>query len=188
MDTYRLISIDPGSYHVGVTVWFLDTELQIRGIDTYIIELGNRREAIFINDIVERCDRLEKELWDILDYISPSIVSIETPFINMRTPTSVIPLARVLSSITGTIYRFNRNIKILDISPFEAKKAIHMGNTLTYKELKKKGRISELVYSNEELNRHIEGKYITEHEIDSIAVGYMTIRYIREHPLVLVSY
>ena len=185
---YKIISIDPGTYHLGVATWHLDSELNILNINTDSIEIGNSgSNPMFIRDIIYRCERITIELYDILEYVNPNIVAIETPFINNKRPTSIIPLAKVFDAITGTVYSFNKYIKIMEISPFEAKRDINSGE-FTHRELSDKDNIKLSVEHIEELNRYVDTNKITEHEIDSIAVGYTVVKYLRRHPIVTVTH
>ncbi len=106
----RVMGIDNGSHVVGYAV-LEDGALVTAGtIKSEAKDQGRRLAVIY----EEFCKLLEDQ--------KPDLVAIETPFINSKFMSAVIPLGHSRGVLVLALAQ--RNLKRLDVSPSEAKRAV----------------------------------------------------------------
>jgi Holliday junction resolvasome RuvABC endonuclease subunit len=174
-----LIGIDPGSTHMGVSIFDIDDNtLELKNIITYSIDASKVDVNNGLNfHITHRLNYLANTFYNILQEYYPVAITIENPFINRFRPGSVIPLAKNLALIENVTLDFDSSIFINRISPSEAKNAIGM-----------KGGVNK-DSMRDALNRHEIKKYLTkdiddmtEHEIDATAICLSLYQLVLEFP------
>jgi Holliday junction resolvasome RuvABC endonuclease subunit len=178
-DVIRLISIDPGTYKLGVAIYeinLIDRSILSLEADTWMIEKLDRITYIEEFD----CDDLEVRLLKIRDHLSfvladfdPHTVVIERPFFNRFKPAAYGAVVRVLETICVTCFAYNNNIQFKCISPHEVKKEVSAqfsGDKEKIKlGLKKKDDIKHLPIYN-------KLDSLGPDTIDAIAIGYSYIK------------
>ena len=116
-----------------------------------------------------------------MEEYKPLALGIETSFLNMRFPKAVIQLSQYLAVITNTTKSIVSDIKIFRYSPKYIKNNIGAGGDA------KKDDMTSAIKKIPEVNDKIKIETLTEHEIDSLAIGYVVLKEIRSYPLVLCA-
>lgn len=176
-----ILGIDPGSNHAGLAAIEIDDTCQIKSITTHHIDVSKDNASnLYTAPIVARLHRLEVMVEHFIDRYQPFCVASEHPFINVRRPGSVIPIARALSLIENTVYKYDKHILQFPMRPGEVKKAVNAKN------FKGKEPMLDAVSAIQEITEHIDVSEITDHEVDAIALAYGFLNHLREHPEILI--
>lgn len=176
-----ILSIDPGTIHLGITIFKLDKDLNIENLKTIELLLKEDNKNITMPNLSYRVHKFSKEFRELLKEYHPNTVAFETPFINFRRPASVIPLAMIMGLITTIALDYDPYIYIHKISPSEVKNAIGAkGNS-------DKDGVLKAIKKNKEISKHINLDNISDHEVDSIAVGYGFLKIFRKTPSIFIT-
>jgi len=187
---FKIMGIDPGSHHIGISIFTINDKLVVIEMDSINMEIGNisNNRHLCNSDIIMRSNNFQKYIHDIVYHSNPLIIAIESSFSNHDRPTAVIALSKILGVLHNTIYSINPNIKIMEIPPLTAKKAINMDRPLTKTDIKDKTKVREWLCTNPELKDLVKDLVLSEHEVDAIAVTYSMLVKLRENPAILVVY
>lgn len=173
-NTFKIMAIDPGSNMLGVAIYELDEDLEIVNIETVSINIKvHQLEIVFLDPLMQRLAYLRKYLKSILEEHEPTLVTIESGFINSKRPAAVIPLTHAMSTLLNTIIDFDPLIKIFRVSPSVIK--INVGASFKAD----KDEVTEMVGRIPEIKKHIDVRSLTEHEVDGIAINYTCLKTIR---------
>jgi len=180
----RIMGIDPSSNYIGLTILNIDAKtFNIIDIITSVLDMSHITQTSNLMSLMhEKQIYLDIVFTGMLIDIAPDVVAIESPFINVRRPNAVIPLASMISVMTTRIKTVNPCILTRLYSPKAAKVvAGAKGNadkTDVLKALKKNTDLMSMLPGN------IDS--YTDHETDSIAIALCAIKDIREHPTILL--
>ena len=173
-DTFKVFGIDPSTNNVGVAIYTLTSDLRIVDIITIQLVYGNDDSQLH-----NRLMKLGAEMSYLIDTYSPMIVAMESGFIGMLRPGAFGPLSQAIYAIQSAITNTDRRVRINTYPPSVVKVSIGAGAHA------KKDDVRGKVFSNSELTPFIS-KYISEHEVDGLAIGYTLIQLIRANPLSLL--
>jgi Holliday junction resolvasome RuvABC endonuclease subunit len=179
--SFTIISIDPGSTHVGIAAFNVDIKslnildinawtingAKLAGKDTWTEELYDNRFS--------RILAIEEELLRIYMFYKPTIVASESPFINNSFPAAGIALTEVMSAIKRSLLRYDRWMHLYLIPPSSVKNAV-FANGAAKKDIMQE-KVIQLFSSL--YNGNIPIHLLDEHSIDAIAVGYATLKNIK---------
>lgn len=169
-----ILSIDPGINNCGLSVLDLETEFTVK--DTWLIKNARKFtdeekiiETRFGNRSVKVMAIINKIKEILATYPSISTIIIEAPFYNTLTPTAYGSLLEVIFSIKYLIVIPSQlNMKLVE--PLLVKKLFakqHIASKEVIKQfLHKKKETGEIIIS-----KNIDE--MSEHEIDSVAIGYV---------------
>jgi len=179
--TFYLIGIDPGN-NTGLALFEIYTDtFEIKNISTSVVVLNTlvhtEEELLMNRNIIlgNLCVRLA-ETYD------PNIMAMEAAFLNSRFPKAVMQLSQYTSTVEQAFYCYNKFIKLFKYPPKYVKKAIGAGGNAD------KDGMTVAVANISELSSKIDLSRVTEHEIDALAIGYITIQTIRLNPHILIGY
>ncbi len=183
MANFNIISIDPGN-NLGISIYTIDDEdYKIVNIETIFLVLNN-----YASEDGDGYDKINSKLKYLKDYMTkvmkdykPLALGIETSFLNMRFPKAVIQLSQYLAIIESVSKEVYSGIKIFRYSPKYIKSKIDAGGDA------KKDDMTSAVSKIKEITSKIKIDKLTEHEIDSLAIGYVMLKEIRQYPLVLCA-
>ena len=115
----------------------------------------------------------EDELRTILEVLKPNYIVIEGAFFDPRKPNAYVALVQCYYVIQKLAYLVS-HMPVYSIAPKEAKRALTSDGTSS------KDNIQESVLSNNKIifKQKKQALTITEHEADSIAIGFGFIRVI----------
>lgn len=168
------LSIDPGVNNTGLTVFSLNKKFKIH----YSYNVNNLRkftdeekelEKIYGQRTIKVLYILEK-IKKILNSYEIEEVVVEGPFYNALTPVAFGSLLEVINAIKYTLLIPN-NINIVVLEPLLIKK-IFTKERLANKELMKLFFLEKIHKEEIEIDDEININILTEHQIDSIAVGF----------------
>lgn len=175
-----IISIDPGVSNCGVSRLYLDENnvvivkesinvkgsLKLRGEHGEIAEDFDERTG----KVIRICDSIDEILNSFPEI---NMIILEAPFIHPGRPMAVVALLEVLNAIK---YRLSiiKRIKNILIAPKLVKKLFY-GNGKADKEKMQKALKHKVNKGFIILDETINIEELTEHQIDSIAVGYSYI-------------
>jgi Holliday junction resolvasome RuvABC endonuclease subunit len=184
--TYKVFAIDPGLSNTGLSI--IDVEYgtdKILRIETHNLnseKLHDRTQ--FDSELTEersiKLYKLKMELSYYLDKHKPAKVFCEAPFYNPLMPGAYRVLVQVVLTYQTAVKDFNGNTIFREITPMEVKKFV---KAKVIKKDTEKGKF-EMMKAVSEIPE-ITGALVkqllemTEHEIDSAAVGYTGLYY---HP------
>lgn len=182
--TYKLISIDPGTYYMGVCVYevrFRDRAVMAVDAFDWIIDKMDDITEIDTSNIptpLWRLRMVKEHFKRLMPLHQPSALVCEQPFFNPGKPNAFGALVKVLAVVQNEALDYNHEIDIRQISPFEVKKTI--GASLSSDKETVKAAIllkPELVkfVSEEQLNK------LGKDAIDAIAIGYTHIEESRKY-------
>lgn len=182
MNTFNIIAVDPGD-NIGISIYTLnDINYNIVNITTTTITLSNRVSVDNkINSImIDRIHYLNKYFFKLLKEYKPLVVVSEAAFLNSRFPKAVMILSQYIASIELAIRKYNKNIKLIRYPPkFIKKKIGATGNA-------DKNDMLKCVKTIKNIIKFIDVEQVSEHEIDSLAIGYVCIEELREYPDILL--
>jgi len=180
-DTFFIVSMDPGS-NTGVAVFELDAvTLDIVSISTMVIVLNNLIGKVDSVSIA-RINALHNICTDIANVYKPKVVGYETAFLNSRFPKAVVQLSQYTSVMEQAFNNADSFTKLYGYPPKLVKKLIGGGGNAD------KDGMLVAVNKIPELSSKLLLNRLTEHEIDAIAVGYITVQAVRTIPHILISY
>lgn len=179
IETFNLIGIDPGN-NLGISVFNLDTELNIKNITTHYIFLEDFPSSLSYDKKLARLLYLQQLPFRLVNLYNPVAVGIETAFMNSRFPQAVMALSQYVSTIEINFIAANNFIKFFKYPPKYIKKFIDTGDANKKDMLSGIKKIKEITNVFDPTGR-------TEHEIDATAIAYVTLQEIRKYPLVLCS-
>ena len=183
MANFNIISIDPGN-NLGISIYTIDDEdYKVVSVETIFIILNNygSEEGDGYDKINSKLSYLKKFMTEIMNEYKPLALGLETSFLNMRFPKAVIQLSQYLAIIENVSREVYSGIKIFRYSPKAIKSKIEAGGDA------KKDDMTTAVSKIEELKGKIKLDKLTEHEIDSLAIGYVMLKEIRQFPMVLCA-
>jgi len=169
-----LLGIDPGTSTLGLSIFHLNSDLEIERIDTECINTAREKTVFRENANLEyRIAVIGKEIERVLVTHNPVGMAIEMPFINPRRIGSVIPLARLLGVLMDRSIQTNPYRMIYKKSPSEVKNAVGAKGGAD------KDAVLLAVQQIDEIDRLIELDKLTDHEIDAIAINYGFLKSLR---------
>lgn len=177
---FNIMGVDPGSRTVGVTILTVrpsgnttvDLKLDVVGVRTLTLYIDSSGLGIHDN-IVDRTEKLARLIKGIYYVYKPSMVAIESSFVNLSRMGAVIPLTKAIHTIESTIVGIDKYAKIVTIPPGIIKKVFgssQKGKDAVLIAIKKKKHLVELM---EDVDK------VTDHEIDSVAIAFTLLEYIK---------
>ena len=177
----KVISIDPGN-NIGLCIYSLDsTNFKIVNIETKLFVLNNLIDTDDEYKTLYRLKAISNIIKNVVKTYKPMCLAFETSFLNMRFPKAVIQLSQYVGVIELTAYEADKNIKMFRYMPKYIKKNIGAGGNAD------KDDMTIAVSLVEDIIEHINVKLLSEHEIDSLAIGYIAIEEIRKFPFLLYA-
>lgn len=170
---YRIVSIDPGSIHLGISVFDIDLrERQLKSIEAFTIhteKLPNYTglDEEYFGERLIKLHKLKMRIAELIYQLQPQAVACESPFYNRLRPMAYGVLLETLSYIHTAVIEVNPLIFFKTIEPLLAKKAVGAGI------MKGKVDVRVCIESNPLLMSVLRTDIDTldEHALDSIAVG-----------------
>ena len=180
-DTIKILAIDPGG-NTGVSVYTITVpSLTIVNIETFFIDLTYYDKENGYERLKNKLLGLEKTILSLIEFYQPHILAIEDTFVNNRFPKSAIYLSQYIATIELTVMRHNRFISIFKYAPKLIKKY------MTGKGNADKDEMLAALLKNNEILPFVNTNTLTEHEIDSLAIGYLAIVQLRTDNLLLLQ-
>ena len=180
MDYINIMSIDPGT-NMGISIISVSVpDLKIQGITTSSIDLSTLTTPNELQDnLLLRTQKIQIIIRNIMDTYHPRVLAMEAAFVNVRFPRSVIYLSHYISAINLTITEADPFIKIFNYPPKKVKATVS-GGTATKEDM------MSAVSAIKEITSCIDPTKLTEHEVDSIAIGYTYIKELRDNPVLML--
>jgi len=179
-NNFYIIGIDPGN-NTGISIFELSSiDMSILSISTYTVILNNM--IVGMDILLERNLALNKICSCLYDMYIPKAVAVEAAFLNSRFPKAVMQLSQYTSTIDQAFYNKDNFIKILRYPPKYIKKCIGGGGNAD------KDGMLRAVKNIPELLNNVNLDRLTEHEIDALAIGYVSITELRRSPHILMSF
>lgn len=172
--TFNMLAIDPGKNHLGTSIHELDSRTgEYRSIEIETIHLHRvfRRRSTDedYTSVTDAClTKIQDHIEDLVDHYNIAFFAYESPFHNKFRPGAYGPLCEVVSACRMAVIHANPFVFIDSMSPQNIKKGVGAGGT------KGKEIMHEKVTANKELMGVLKCPIedLTEHCIDSIAIGY----------------
>lgn len=180
-ETFKIISIDPGTDSLGFAVMDVtyDNFNINRTIAKTIMASKHVNEDSWVSQIhgyrMARIQKLKSLLIDHFDKIEPAFIVCESPFFNPRRPGAFQPLAEILFAIKEAVLVHNSWLPLHLIDPSTIKKSVNAPGNADKTVMKK--AVTSLKDINYEGDIRIED--LDEHSIDAIAVGYCQVKNLR---------
>lgn len=176
--SFRMGCIDPGFNNLGVTVWDVNSrtgKINWIEVETMVVDKRPSRSGLDVEYVGERRYKLRKihENWlELCREYRIDVVCHETPFYNPRMPNAFASLVEVLAEIKNSTLRYCPTMQIIGLSPQSVKKGVGASGQ------KGKDIMFDKVTAIPEIMKAL-GDYpideLTEHCIDSMAVGWTTL-------------
>lgn len=170
---YRILSIDPGTDTLGVSVLDLDL-ITFEASVTYVTTLkASKRLKYFVEVEESRGSRKAKlhansiHLTEILLYFKPNTIISESPYLG-KFPTAFEALIQCMEMIQGCIDNYDRSLVLETIDPPNVKKAVGAPGRGGGKDIVKRAVLGLTKLKNSSGN---DLRNCDEHSIDAIAVG-----------------
>ncbi len=169
MDTYNLLSIDPGSQTLGLCVYTICSKTNIiLNIRTKTIHL----DKLPMNNLFDTINNKDDKLLSLHNFIKallieeqPLAVVIESPFFNRFSPKAYGVLTEVVTYVKLACYSYSVLVNVTMVEPLAVKKAVGVG----YRDGKE--GVSNSVKNMDVFKPFIHAN-MTEHEFDAIAIGW----------------
>lgn len=180
-DYINVVSIDPGN-NIGLCIYSLDPlTLKIVNIETKLFVLNNIIDTEDEYKTLHRLQAISNVVKNIMYVYKPMCLAFETSFLNMRFPKAVIQLSQYVGTIELTAYECNPYIKMFRYMPKYIKKNIGAGGNAD------KDDMTVAISVIKDITEHVNIKLLSEHEVDSLAIGYLAVEEIRKFPFLLYA-
>lgn len=172
--TALIIGIDPGTTRLGVGLIFVDLQtLKISHSIAMTISAdklvsSTNFVAKVYGDRYARIAAIKEALIDLFRFYQPSLVSCESPFINMRRPQAFGALTEVVFAIKEAVEEYNEYRGLDLVDPPTVKKAVGAAGNAGKDDMKK--QLIKLDVLN--YNGQVPLDQLDEHSIDALAVAY----------------
>lgn len=180
MNNFNIVSIDPGN-NIGISIYTINSlDLSIVNIETRLLILNNFLE----NDIDKMLTRLmviNNIIKDIHTIYNPLCIGLETSFLNLRFPKAVMQLSQYVGIIEFTSRDINPKCKFFRYMPKFIKSEIMAGGGAD------KNDMTKAVNNIKEITTFVNPLLLSEHEVDSLAIGYTMLIEIRKYPFILYA-
>lgn len=180
LSSFNIFGVDPGK-NTGIAIINVNIDnLTINNIETIRLKLDKTTYEYnfdFINNIFYLKDFLLK----MLNNYNPVAIGYETAFINTKFPNAIGQLSQYTCILDMVSREHNPFIKVYRYAPMLAK-------SLFNKSVGGKADKSDMLNAlkcNTELISFVNLDIITEHEVDAVAIGYITLQKIRNNPMQL---
>lgn len=188
----RLVSIDPGTDTLGVSVLEIDFKtgkIDIIEAKTFgagkLLRLNEKlkEEALLRGDRFSRLKLHEENLHSFLQAFQPTFVASEAPFMGLRRANAYEALLECLVAIRNAAYRYDDSIFVDMVSPTSAKKSVGVSGRGKTKDDVARGVAAAIKDKkrNIKYSSTVPLNNLDEHSIDSIAVGIYTAEALLNH-------
>ncbi len=179
MDTMCIMSVDPGT-NTGISFMTVNLpELDIVHIETYNINL-ELFDKNYGNNRVQRLHKLHVYITDLVRLFTPTVLAVEGAFLNSKFPKAVMYLSQYIATIENAVYGFNPEISLFKYPPRFIKSRIGATGSAD------KDKMLETIISVSEINDLLGDQFLTEHQVDSIAIGYTFLLELRNNTALLL--
>lgn len=169
-----MLAIDPGKHYLGISIHELESRTgRYRNIDIATLAVDRSFSPYGLSDevvsITDRClSKIRSRVIDIVYEYDISYFAYESPFYNPLMPGAYGSLCEVVSVLRTAVLDANPNILIDSMSPQNIKKGMGAGGT------KGKEIMLQKVLGTKEMMDVLsrDPSDLTEHCIDSMAIGY----------------
>lgn len=180
--SFNIIGIDPGK-NTGISIINVNIDnLTINNIETLRIKL-DRTEYEYNNEFINNIFYLKEHMINLLNTYNPVAIGYETAFLNSKFPNAIGQLSQYTCIIDMVSREYNPFIKIYRYAPMLAKSLFNK----TVGGKADKSDMLTALKNNIELNSFVKLDNITEHEVDAVAMGYITLQKIRIDPMQLFT-
>ena len=181
MNTYRILSVDPGSDKLGLALIAIDEQGQCEIEGT--LELDASRVLLvnsYFADIELKHGRRFARIQAIrdlflreLELIQPDHVLCESPFIHIRSH-AYASLIETLQTLHQSVFDFDPNLGFETVAPMSAKSAIDATGKKGGDKDWIRAQLIDYLSSdpNVTINDTLDLNVVSEHEIDAIVIGY----------------
>ena len=174
------MAIDPGT-NMGVSIISISVpDIKIIGISTSSIDLSIMTKPNELQDnLLLRTQVIQKMMREIMFMYRPRVLAMEAAFVNSRFPKSVMYLSQYIGAISLTVTEMDPFIKIFNYPPKKVKATVSGGKA-------NKDDMMAAVAKITEITDCIDPTKLTEHEVDSLAIGYTYLKELRNNPVLLL--
>lgn len=167
------LSLDPGIAFTGISI--NDTSEGFRVVETHIVK--NNRAFTPEEKVIEKSQgpravkllAIINKFKSLLERFNIEMIVIEAPFYNALTPQAYGSLLEVVFGLKYSVL-VPMDLKYRLIEPTLVKK-LFTSHGMAKKEMMKQFLISKIATGEIKMDKPVES--LTEHEIDSIAIGYV---------------
>lgn len=168
-----MLSLDPGIAFTGISI--NDTSEGFRVVETHIVK--NNRAFTPEEKVIEKSQgpravkllAIINKFKSLLEDFNIEMIVIEAPFYNALTPQAYGSLLEVVFGLKYSVL-VPMDLKYRLIEPTLVKK-LFTSHGMAKKEMMKQFLISKIATGEIKMDKPVES--LTEHEIDSIAIGYV---------------
>ena len=168
-----MLSLDPGIAFTGISI--NDTSEGFRVVETHIVK--NNRTFTPEEKVIEKSQgpravkllAIINKFKSLLEDFNIEMIVIEAPFYNALTPQAYGSLLEVVFGLKYSVL-VPMDLKYRLIEPTLVKK-LFTSHGMAKKEMMKQFLISKIATGEIKMDKPVES--LTEHEIDSIAIGYV---------------
>lgn len=168
-----MLSLDPGIAFTGISI--NDTSEGFRVVETHIVK--NNRAFTPEEKVIEKSQgpravkllAIINKFKSLLERFNIEMIVIEAPFYNALTPQAYGSLLEVVFGLKYSVL-VPMDLKYQLIEPTLVKK-LFTSHGMAKKEMMKQFLISKIATGEIKMDKPVES--LTEHEIDSIAIGYV---------------
>ena len=168
-----MLSLDPGIAFTGISI--IDTSEGFRVVETHIVK--NNRAFTPEEKVIEKSQgpravkllAIINKFKSLLEDFNIEMIVIEAPFYNALTPQAYGSLLEVVFGLKYSVL-VPMDLKYRLIEPTLVKK-LFTSHGMAKKEMMKQFLISKIATGEIKMDKPVES--LTEHEIDSIAIGYV---------------
>lgn len=182
MNTFNTVAIDPGTSTIGVSVFTINaSDLSIVNIETILINTTILfQEVDLVQDLLIRLSTLHERIKEIISFYNPMMVAIENAFAFKMRPGAYGPLSQSIMAIELAVLYVDPNIRIFKFSPKTIKKIATEGGAAN------KDDVLAGISNIPEVINKINPYLLSEHEVDSLAINYTLLDYIRYNRVILL--
>lgn len=177
-DTFKILSIDPGTQTLGYAILEVDIQtLKVVNcfawtVDSTRLELYSEETAATFSEKFARIIAHKVNFNNVLEYYQPLVVVSETPFFSIMRPSAAGPLFELFTTLEQTVYSWDKEKPLYKAEPRSVKKFVGVVDH------KNKDAVKQALIKIEEL-KHANIEFLDNHSVDALAVGYFQLGKLR---------
>lgn len=177
-DTFKILSIDPGTQTLGYAILEINIKtLEIVNsfawtVDSTRLEIYSEQAAQVHSEKFARIYAHKTNFKNVLEFYQPLVIVSETPFFSILRPSAAGPLFELFATLEQTIYEWDKEKPLYKAEPRSVKKFVQANDH------KDKNAVKQALLKIDEL-KSANLEFLDTHSIDALAVGYYKLGKLR---------
>ena len=176
-----MLAIDPGLNNLGFSIFTFQKDFDhLLSIDPLTVVVDKEDSFSSFDEFYHpekllKLLKIRRAITELMSFHNPCLVVSEAPFYNRLRPTAFRPLCEAIQTLETACFDYNPDVAFFQIPPLKVKQAVNAGST--------KGKIdvlSSILQLPDLVSKvTIDLNRLSDHAVDSIAVGHAYLTYFK---------